>query len=222
MQPPFAAAVRDQSSLLTRYEKPALEWVALRLPAWINPDHLTVAGFASMALAGLSYAMAAGNPAWLLAVNLWLAANWLGDSLDGTLARVRNRQRPRYGFYVDHITDAFGTALLLGGLALSGQMSPLVASGVLIVYFLISIEVYLATYTLGTFHLSFWKMGPTELRLLLAAGNAALLWRPVVNIAGGQFRLFDAGGAVALAAMAVVVIQNAVRHTATLYRAERM
>jgi phosphatidylglycerophosphate synthase len=148
--------------------------------------------------------------------------NWFGDSLDGTLARVRNRQRPRYGFYVDHVTDAFGTFFLVGGLALSGYMSPLIAAGVLVAYFMLSIEVYLATYTLGTFHLSFWKFSPTELRILLAVGNVALLFRPVVRLLGGQYLLFDVGGAIAMGGMALMLVWAALRHTRALYEAERI
>jgi archaetidylinositol phosphate synthase len=125
-----------------------------------------------------------------LLVILFLALNWLGDSLDGTLARVRNRQRPRYGFYVDHIVDAFGTLFLLSGLALSGYMSKSIAAALLTAYLMLSIEVYLATYTIGTFHLSFWKFSPTELRILLAIGNIALLYCPIVQIAGSTYRLY--------------------------------
>jgi len=218
----FQAAVRDQSSFLSSLEKKTLIWLAHRMPRWVSSDHLTLLGFVSMALAGLSYWCARWNRAALLLVIVWLVTNWFGDSLDGTLARVRNKQRPRYGFYVDHITDAFGTFFLVGGIALSGYMNPLIAMGMLIGYFLLSIESYLATYTIGTFHLSYWKFSPTELRLLLCLGNIALLYRPVVRILGDSYRLFDVGGTVAIAGMGLVVAQAAVRHTVMLYRAERL
>src|SRR5215468_4359459 len=151
----FQEASRAQLSLLAPLEKKCLIWLARRTPRPINSDHLTALGLLSLAGAGLSYWYAARSQAGLLLVILFLCLNWLGDSLDGTLARVRNQQRPRYGFYVDHVVDAFGTFFLLGGLALSGYMSERIAIGLLIVYFMLSIEVYLATYTLGTFHLSF-------------------------------------------------------------------
>ena len=151
-----------------------------------------------------------------------LAVNWFGDSLDGTLARVRNRLRPRYGFYVDHITDAIGTFFLMGGLALCSYMSPYIALGLLIAYLLLSIEVYLTTYVLGAFHMSFWSFGPTELRLLLCIGNLALFWRPIVSIAGHRFLLFDVGGAIGICGMAMMLVWSAVRHTFQLYRAERL
>ena len=142
--------------------------------------------------------------------------------MDGTLARVRNRQRPRYGFYVDHVVDAFGTLFLLSGLALSGYMSKAVAGGLLIAYFMLSIEVYLATYTIGTFSLSFWKFSPTELRILLAAGNVALFYCPMVQLAGSTYRLYDVGGAAGVTGILLMPISAVVRHTVQLYRAERL
>ena len=113
-----------------------------------------------MGLAGCSYWLAGTFPWALWLVNLCLAVNWFGDSLDGTLARVRQQQRPRYGFYVDHVVDAAGAIMLFGGMGLSGYMSPLVALGLAASYFLLNIEVYLATYCLGTFRLSYFKLGP--------------------------------------------------------------
>src|ERR1700687_1938864 len=204
----FQEAGRAQLSLLAPFEKKCLIWLARHAPDWINSDHLTALGLASLAGAGLSYWYARSNPAGLLWVIVFLALNWLGDSLDGTLARVRNQPRPRYGFYVDHVVDAFGTFLLLAGLGLSGYMSERVATGLLIAYFMLSIEVYLATYTLGTFHLSFWKFSPTELRILLAIGNIALLYRPVVHLFGGSYLLFDVGGAIGVAGMALMLMTS--------------
>ena len=171
----FKEADRAQMSFLAPLEKRCLVWLAGHTPAWINPDHLSALGLAAMLGAGLSYWYARYNKAGLILVIVCLAFNWLGDSLDGTLARVRNKQRPKYGFYVDHIIDAIGTFFLLAGLALSGYMSERIAAGLLVVYFLLTIEVYLATYTIGTFHLSFWKFSPTELRILLMIGNLALI-----------------------------------------------
>jgi archaetidylinositol phosphate synthase len=216
----FQEAERAQVSLLAPHEKRVLLWLAERMPRSINPDHLTGLGLVSLLGAGLSYWYAAHNPAGLLLVILFLATNWFGDSLDGTLARVRKQQRPRYGFYVDHVVDAFGTFFLLGGLALSGYMSPAIAFGLLVVYFMLSIEVYLATYTIGTFHLSFGKFSPTELRVLLAIGNVVLLFLPRVQLFGREYLLFDVGGAVGIAGMAVMLILTVVRHTIYLYRAE--
>ncbi len=133
---------------------------------------------------------------------------------------MRQRQRPRYGFYVDHVVDALGTFFLLGGLALSGYMQPLIAGGLLIAYLLLSIEVYLATYTIGTFHLSFWKFSPTELRILLAIGSLVLLWRPMARLFGHSWPLFDVGGVIGIAGLALMLVSAIARHTMYLYRAE--
>jgi phosphatidylglycerophosphate synthase len=218
----FREAGREQASFLAAAEKRLLVRLAHATPRFINSDHLTLLGFVSMFLAGLSYWMARWNRWALVAVIFWLALNWLGDSLDGTLARVRNRQRPRYGFYVDHITDAFGTFFLLAGLGLSGYMSPAVAVGLTVAYFLLSIQAYLATYALGTFRLSYWRFSPTELRLLLVAGNIALFWRPIVTLAGNRFLLFDVGGVVGIVGMGLMVVVSSVRNALALYRAERL
>ena len=216
----FAEAKRAQVSLLAPIEKRCLIWLAGRTPAWINSDHLTALGLIALVGAGLSYWYARSNRAGLLLASVCLALNWLGDSLDGTLARVRECQRPRYGFYVDHVVDALGTFFLLGGLALSGYMSPAVAGGLVVAYFLLSIEVYLATYTIGTFHISFWKFSPTELRILLMIGNMALLYQPMARIAGRSWPLFDFGGAIGICGMAVMLVVAVTRHTLYLYRAE--
>jgi phosphatidylglycerophosphate synthase len=216
----FQEASRAQMSLLAPLEKKCLIWLARHAPRWINSDHLTALGLVSLAGSGLSYWYARVNSAGLLLVIAFLVLNWLGDSLDGTLARVRNQQRPRYGFYVDHVVDAFGTFFLLAGLALSGYMSERIAIGLLIVYFMLSIEVYLATYTIGTFHLSFWKFSPTELRILLMIGNLALFFRPVVRLFGGSYLLFDVGGMVGIIGMALMLVVAVAKHTAALYRAE--
>ena len=218
----FQEAKREQVSFLAPVEKRMLTWMAQRTPRWINPDHLTALGLLSLLGAGLSYWYARYDRSGLLLAIGFLALNWLGDSLDGTLARVRNRQRPRYGFYVDHIVDAFGTFFLLGGVGLSGYMRPEIAAGLLIAYFMLSIEVYLATYTIGTFHLSFWKFSPTELRILLALGNVALLYRPMAQIGPYAYPLYDVGGAVGIVGMAAMLIVAVARHTAHLYRAERL
>jgi phosphatidylglycerophosphate synthase len=218
----FKDANRAQVSFLAPIEKKYLIWLAHHTPSWINSDHLTLLGLVALLGAGLSYWYARWDRAGLLLAIACLCLNWLGDSLDGTLARVRNRQRPRYGFYVDHVADAFGTFFLLGGLGLSGYMSEPVAAGLLIAYFMLTIEVYLATYTIGTFHLSFWKFSPTELRILLMVGNLALLWRPIAHLAGRTYRLFDVGGAVGIVGIAAMLISAVIRHTVQLYRAEQL
>jgi phosphatidylglycerophosphate synthase len=216
----FREAKRTQQSFLASAEKKTLLWLAAHTPSWINSDHLTVMGLAAMALAGAAYWWSRSNRAGLLVVIVCLALNWLGDSLDGTLARFRNCPRPRYGFYVDHVVDAFSTLFLLGGLALSGYMSPWVALGLLVAYLMLLIEVCLASYTLGDFKISYFKMGPTELRILLSIGNLALLWKPISHLAGHAYRLFDVGGTIGVAGMVVILVISVVRNTIKLYRKE--
>jgi phosphatidylglycerophosphate synthase len=216
----FQDAQRAQASFLTPLEKKCLAWLAHRMPAFVNSDHLTVLGFLAMTLAGGSFWLARWNHVGFLLAIFWLAVNWFGDSLDGTVARTRNHLRPKYGFYVDHMVDTFGAFFLLGGMMFSGCMSPAVAAGLLIAYFILAIEIYLATYTLGTFHLSFWKMGPTEMRVVLAIGCVALYRGAPAHIAGAAYRLFDVGGVVAIVGLLVTAIAATVRHTILLYRAE--
>jgi archaetidylinositol phosphate synthase len=218
----FQNAARSHTSFLAAAEKRTLIAIAKRLPLWINSDHLTAIGFIGLLAAGVSYALARQYPAALLLVIPLLAVNWFGDSLDGTLARVRDCQRPRYGFYVDHILDAIGMSVLMGGMALSGYISPVVGGLFLIAYLLLSIEIYLATYALGVFHLSYWSFGPTELRILLVIGNLVAFRRADVTIAGHSLLLFDVGFAIGACALVVILLQASFRHTRELYIQEPM
>ena len=216
----FDEAQRNSTGLLTAVERKVLIWLAGRMPDRINSDHLTALGLVSMFLVGASFAVSTRFPSALWGVVVFLALNWFGDSLDGTLARVRGHQRPRYGFYVDHILDTFGALFVLGGLAISGHMTPIIAAGFLIAYYILSIEVYLATYCAGKFQMSFWGWGPTELRILLAIGALTLFVKPIVSIAGVQLPLFDVGGMVAMVGLIFTAIVSAAQNTRRLYRAE--
>lgn len=216
----FRQATRVHGSFLAAVEKRTLVWMAERMPAWVNSDHLTILGFAAQILTGVCYALAAWDRRMLLAAIVCLAVNWFGDSLDGTLARVRQKQRPRYGFYVDHMIDSIGAVAMMGGLALSGYVHPAIAIGLLVAFLLLSIQSYLATYTLGEFHLSFWRFGPTELRVLLAIGNLALFrWAWVIH---GHYRLLDIGGVIGLAGMLLMLAYISLKNTIRLYREERL
>ena len=208
--------VRQHNSMLAAAEKRALVWIASRLPRWINSDHLSALGLAAMAGAGASFSVAQVDPvAGASLVVLCLLLNWFGDSLDGTVARVRDQQRPRYGYYVDHVIDLAGTALLFAGLAASGFMSPLIATLVVAAFFLVAAETYLATHSRGVFKMAFIGVGPTELRILMAAGALALINMPTVDVPGlGLVRLWDLGGiagAVGLIATFVITSANNVR-----------
>jgi archaetidylinositol phosphate synthase len=154
------------------------------MPSWINSDHLTLLGFVAMFLAGVSYLIARWDRAGLILATICLALNWFGDSLDGALARVRDSQRLRYGFYVDHMIDSFGAVFLMSGLGVSGYIDWRIAASMLVAFLLLSIESYLATYTRGIFRLSFAKFGPTEIRILLALGNVVLWFHPNARVTG--------------------------------------
>ena len=213
--------VRHHDSILASAEKRLLVWMARRLPNWINADHLSLLGILSMLGVGLSYCAASWDRRALFLVVAGLALNWFGDSLDGTLARVRNQQRPRYGYYVDHVLDLAGTLFLLGGLAASDFMNPVIGLGLLIAYLLVSAEIYLATHVLGVFRLSFLKVGPTELRLLLATGTVFLFYKPVVGLGElGTFNLLDVGGVAGILGLALTFAVSALRHARRLHRAE--
>ncbi|MDQ3171779.1 MAG: CDP-alcohol phosphatidyltransferase family protein [Acidobacteriota bacterium] len=217
---PFVSAIREHHSVLAAAEKRALIAIASRIPARINSDHLTGLGALAMAGAGAAFWIAPHWPPALALVVVFLGLNWFGDSLDGTLARVRRHERPRYGFYLDHVLDAAGILVLLTGLALSGFIGPVAMLAFLVAYYLLSIEVYLATHALGRFHMSFWGLGPTELRILLAIGTVKLFWGPDVTIMGYAMRMFDLGAWIGAAGLLVTAIVAAAKHTRELYLAE--
>lgn len=214
--------IRQHNSLLAAAEKRALVWMASRLPRWINSDHLSTLGLTAMAGAGLSFWVAQTDPvAGASLVVLCLVLNWFGDSLDGTVARVRNQQRPRYGYYVDHVIDLAGTALLFAGLAASGYMSTAIATLVVAAFFLVAAETYLATHARGVFKMAFIGVGPTELRILLAAGALALIKTPTVDPFGlGPVLLWDLGGAIGAAAMIVTFVISSTQNVRALYAEE--
>jgi archaetidylinositol phosphate synthase len=211
--------VRQHNSILATAEKRALIWMATRLPRWVHSDHLSGLGLASMAGAGLAFVVAASEPvAGASLVVLCLILNWFGDSLDGTLARVRDQQRPRYGYYVDHVIDLAGTAMLFAGLAASGYMSPAIAALVVAAYFMVSAETYLATHSRGVFKMAFLGVGPTELRILLAAGALALINTPMVSPFGvSPIALWDLGGVIGSIGMLGAFVVSSARNTRALY-----
>jgi len=218
----FNEAPREQNGFLTALEKRTLHWMVERIPPWINSDHLTALSFLAMIFAGVSYSLSASHSKYLYAASVCIIVNWFGDSLDGTLARYRNKLRPRYGFYVDHILDTFSTFFLLGGLAISGYMSPQVAGLLLIAYLMLCIQVYLATYAIGKFKMSFAWFGPTELRLLLIIGNFALLSNPQITILGYPVLLFDLGSAAGIVIITVILVLSSVTNIAFLYKKEKI
>jgi phosphatidylglycerophosphate synthase len=222
--PTRAVHSRENHGLLAGPEKRALIWLASRMPAVINSDHLSALGLTAMLAAGLSFAAFQLTPWAAVGVVISLAVNWFGDSLDGTVARVRNQQRPRYGYYVDHVIDLAGTTVLMAGLACSGLMSPLLAALLLTAYLLVSAETYLATHAHGVFRMSFLGFGPTELRIVLAAGALRAAYDPWTLLGDriGLVRMFDLGAVIAVVCLVVVFIVSAVRNVRALYRVERL
>jgi archaetidylinositol phosphate synthase len=211
--------VRQHNSVLAAAEKRTLIWIAQRLPRWINSDHLSALGLLAMAGAGASFVLAQSDPiAGASLVVLCLLLNWFGDSLDGTVARVRDQQRPRYGYYVDHVIDLAGTGLLFTGLAASGFMSPLIATLVVAAFFLVSAEAYLATHARGVFKMSFLGVGPTELRMVLAAGALALTKTPVIDVIGlGPVLLWDLGGVLGAVGLVATFLITSAGNVRALY-----
>jgi archaetidylinositol phosphate synthase len=218
--PEFKSAARMQGSITAATEKQLLLWLARRTPAFINADHLTLLGFTAQLLAGASLALARWDRRALLLAVMFIFLNWLGDSLDGTLARVRNQQRPRYGFYVDHMVDTFGASSLMIGLAVSGYVHWQIALAMLICFLVLSIETYLATYAIDRFEMSHGLFGPTELRILLIVGFVRIFFQRDAHLFGRDYLLFDLGGSIAAAGMFLLAVIATVRHAAELYRKE--
>jgi phosphatidylglycerophosphate synthase len=194
--------------------------MAYRCPEWLTSDQFTLLGLCAQIAAGVFYALSRYDRRALVLVIPCIALNWLGDSLDGTLARVRGLERPRYGFYVDHMVDVLGSIALMSGLGCSGFLHWQTAIAMLIAFLLLASESYLATYSLSCFELSQGVFGPTEIRILLIIGNCALLRSPYAVLFGHRMLLFDVGGTIAAAAMFGMAIVVTVRHVAQLYRQE--
>ncbi len=203
------AEARRELGITGAVEKRVLLWLAARVPAAVQPDHLTALGFAATMACGLSYAGAGAHRGLLLAASLFLVANWLGDSLDGTLARYRRRPRPRYGFYLDHLVDALGATYVIGGIAASGLLGERLALLVLVAYLVLTVHIVLAAHTAGVFRIAVGPIGGTELRLLAIAGNAALFaWDP----APGTTRLVaDLVGLAVLTVLGTAVARSGIR-----------
>jgi archaetidylinositol phosphate synthase len=167
-------AEREKTFLLAVPEARTLEWIAARLPSRVKPDHLTTLGVLASAGIAAAYVLSNGDRMWLWAASALLVVHWLGDSLDGTLARVRRSERPRYGYYLDHLVDAFATAAIGIGLGLSPYMLLAVGLAIVVAYLILSINTYLETHAFGVFSLGYGRFGPTEARLMLIAVNALL------------------------------------------------
>jgi phosphatidylglycerophosphate synthase len=207
-------ATREKTFLLACPEARVLEWMARRLPRRVMPDHLTALGVLAAIGIAAAYVLSNRDPLWLWAASGLLVAHWLGDSLDGTLARVRRTERPRYGYYLDHLVDAVATALIGIGLGLSPHMLLVTGLAIVVAYLVLSINTYLETSTLGVFSLGYGRLGPTEARFGLIAVNTllALGLVPSFTVAGLGLGVLDVFGlglvALMLGGLAVRVARN--------------
>src|SRR5260370_6411919 len=174
----MTTGTREMRFLVAEPDGPFLRALAPRVPRSIRANHLTAWGLIGAAGAGAAYALTTYNPAWLWVASAMLVVNWLGDSLDGTLARVRGTQRPKYGYYLDHVVDAFSTAMIGLGIGLSPYVDLGLALGLVVVYLALSINVYLESTVFGVFKISYGRIGPTEVRLLLIALNTLVVFWP--------------------------------------------
>jgi phosphatidylglycerophosphate synthase len=220
--PQPAEAERQSTFLTTRFERWALPRIASALPRWMLPDHLTGIGLFGATLVTAGYILSTRDPAWLWMVNAALVIHWFGDSLDGTLARVRRIERPRYGFYLDHLTDAYSTSAIGLGLGFSPYMLLSVGLAIVIGYLILSINVYLETHVFGKFRYGYGVLGPTEARLLLMGLNLlALLFGPLrFQVLGIGLTAFDVLGVLASMSMAALLMRRVVRNLGDLARDE--
>jgi phosphatidylglycerophosphate synthase len=215
-------AKRRATFVLANFEKAVLPRIAARLPAWVLPDHLTLLGIVAATGIAVCYVLANDDPMWMGVACFGLFLHWLGDSLDGTLARVRRIERPRYGFYLDHLTDAYSTVAIGLGLGFSPYMLLSVGLTIVVGYLLLSINVYLETHVLGEFRYGYGVVGPTEARIALIALNLlALGFGPMpLHLFGVVMSPYDViGGAVALVMLALL-LRRVVRNLRHLGRAE--
>ena len=212
-----SGAPREKTFLLARPEQAILVWMAARLPRWVMPDHLTGVGVLAALGIAAAYWLSGSNPAWLWAASALLVVHWLGDSLDGTVARVRGIERPRYGYYLDHLVDAGATACIGIGLGLSPHMLMATGLAVVVVYLMLSINTYLETQVFGRFSLGYGRLGPTEARVALIAFNVAVvLGAPLPGTAGTGLTALDAVGLGAAAVMLVALVVRAARNLQVL------
>ena len=171
-------AARIQTSILNKYEKKALVWMAERMPSWVNSDMLTFVGFLGACVMATGYALSNVNLMWLWLSNLGLFINWFGDSMDGSLARVRGTQRKTYGFFIDHNVDVINETIMFIGVGASPLVNMSFAMLALVAYFMLSVYVYIDCHLKGEMRLTYGGLGPTEFRLLLVIVNTLFMYIP--------------------------------------------
>ena len=215
-------ARREMTFLLAAPERRLLRFLAAHIPPSISPNHMTGLGVLAACGTGAAYALSSVHTAWLWAAIGCLVIQWFGDSLDGTLARVRGIERPRYGYYLDHIVDAFATAVIGLGLGLSPFVDMGVALALVIAYLVLSINVYLESSVLGVFKLGYSRIGPTEVRIILIGATALLALFPAgLPLAALSLRAIANGVLVLVVlGMGAMLIGRVARNLSTLARLE--
>ncbi|MBN2031129.1 CDP-alcohol phosphatidyltransferase family protein [bacterium] len=213
---------RVQTSLLADVERKLLLWMAPRLPQWVAPDMLTFLGLFAMAGVGLSYYLVSYHRLYLILASVGFIINWFGDSLDGTLARVRNQQRPKYGYYLDHLVDAFGFSFVIFGLAYSKMISQPFVWLVLVLFFIASINTYLATNSVHVFKISYSKISTTEARIILVILNTILLFINKVTIFSFESYFLDIIAGIVSLFLFVVTLRSAILNLRKLNLKENM
>ena len=217
------AAEREESFLLAVPEKRLLRWLAGRLPRWILPDDMTAIGVVAALAVAVAYQLSNDGNGWLWAASALLVVQWIGDSLDGTLARVRGIERPTYGYYLDHLVDAIATAAIGIGLGLSPFMLLSVGTLIVVAYLILSINVYLESFAFSRFSIGYGKIGPTEIRLILIALNTLLALDLVgldFHLAGLDLTVFDLVGLAIAATMIALLLARSSRNLRELAERE--
>lgn len=211
---------RVNDILLGPLERPVLKWFARHMPAWINSDILTGLGVFGAFLILVSYALTNLDRNYLWLANLGFVINWFGDSMDGTLARHRQLQRPKYGFFVDHTVDSFNEVLIFLAIGLSPFMRFEIACLALVGYLLMSVLVFVRTCVTGEFRISYGKLGPTEVRVIAVSVNTLIFFwgNPVWDTAIGEMTIFDFVGAAVAALLFLIFISSTLRQAAQLTR----
>jgi phosphatidylglycerophosphate synthase len=218
----YKADIRNHIRILNTFtgerEKRLLIWIANRLPSWVNPDRLTIVGIFGAFVIFAGYGLCRFHPGYLWLVNLGFVINWFGDSLDGTLARVRHIERPIYGFYVDHATDAFVECLIFLGVGISPFVRFDLATLALVGYLMLSVLVYIRTCVRGEFTISYGKLGPTEARLIAMSANTLIFFigNPKVNLFSITLTVYDWIAIGIIALLAVISVSTTIRQSLAL------
>ncbi len=212
---------RIQTSILAKLEKKALIWLAARLPNWVTPDMLTYLGLFAMAWIGLCYYLAKRHWIFLILASVGFAVNWFGDSLDGTLARVRKKERPFYGYYLDHLVDAFGITLVILGISYSRLVHHPFPLIVLAFFLIASINTYLATHAMNIFKISYLSLSTTEARIVLSIFNIILIFYQEIKLFGLRIFLFDIVAIIMSLFLLIAILRSAIKNLTILNRKER-